>query len=167
MILPRPRHFTLLELVLVMLLLTTAMAMLTPGVSGFFRGRRLDDEARRLWALTRYAQELAVAEAVPIAVWVDPAEGRYGLESEPGYGYAVPALTYDLGTGIEISADQDPAQPADEAGPLRLVWWPDGTLSEGSPEVLRVRCLQRPDDVWKLARDVPLSTFSLVREANG
>lgn len=159
-------RFSLLELIVVMLLLTMAMAMLTPSVSGFFRGRRLDDEARRLWALTRYAQELAIAQAVPVAVWVDPEAGRYGLESEPGYGYEVQPLAYDLGTGIELTVEESNTVSAPGEA-LRWVWWPDGTLAEGAAETWQLRCRQRPEDVWTLSRDVPLSTFTLTREAGG
>jgi len=162
----RTARFSLLELIVVMLLLTIAMAMLTPSVSGFFRGRRLDDEARRLWALTRYAQELAVARAVPVAVWVDSEAGRYGLESEPGYGYEVPSLTYDLGSGIEVTAEETTSS-LNAGETLRWVWWPDGTLAEGAVEAWQVRCRQRPDDVWTLTRDLPLSTFTLTKEAHG
>jgi hypothetical protein len=142
------------------------VALLTPSLGGFFRGRRLDDEARRLWALTRYAQELAVVQAVPIALWVDGDEGRCGIEAEPGYGFTVPPLSYDLGTGIEVTAEaSDPA--ARDGGRIRLVWWPDGSLADGGAEVLQVRCRQRPEDVWMLSRELPLSSFSLAREGRG
>lgn len=167
MIRSRTPAFSLLELIVVMVLLTTAMALLTPSVSGFFRGRRLDDEARRLWALTRYAQELAVLRGVPVAVWVDPRDGRYGLESEPGYGYSVPPLSYELGTGIEVAALGEGSTVAAADGGLRLVWWPDGTLADGSVEALEVSCRQRPGDSWRLGRDLPLSTYSLAREGKG
>ena len=49
----RGKPFTLLELIMVMLLLVTAMSLAAPRLNGFFGGRRFDDDARRLWALTR------------------------------------------------------------------------------------------------------------------
>jgi type II secretory pathway pseudopilin PulG len=163
----QPSAFSLLELVVVMVLLTTAVALLMPNVSGFFRGRRLDDEARRLWALTRYAQEVAIAQAVPVAVWVDPQTGEYGLEAEPGYGFTVSPLRYGLGSGIAVATAAGVPVPPSADGRLRLVWWPDGTLAEGGADAWELSCGQRPDDIWRLARDLPLSTFSLTKGGSG
>ncbi len=162
----RCRPFSLLELIVVMVLLTSAMAMLAPSLGGFFRGRRLDDEARRLWALTRYAQELAISSAVPVAVWVDGASGRYGLEAEPGYGYTVAPLSYGLIPEVEVTATVAVGAPP-LVGRLRLVWWPDGTLAEGSAAAWCLRHRRLPGADWTLNRDLPLSTFTLVREGNG
>ena len=163
---PRNTPFSLLELIVVMVLLTSAMALLAPSLGGFFRGRRLDDEARRLWALTRYAQELAITSAVPVAVWVDAVKGRYGLEAEPGYGYTVAPLSYELIPDVEVTAPAAAGTPT-PAGPLRLVWWPDGSLAEGSAAAWRLRHRRLTSAAWALNRDLPFSTFTLVREGNG
>jgi Tfp pilus assembly protein FimT len=163
---PRSKPFTLLELIVVMVLLTSAMAMLAPSLGGFFRGRRLDDEARRLWALTRYAQELAISSAVPVAVWVDAAKGRCGLEAEPGYGYTVTPLSYELIPEVEVTAAAALGAAAAD-GSLRLVWWPDGSLAEGSAAAWRLSHRRLPDEAWTLSRNLPLSTFTLLREGKG
>jgi Tfp pilus assembly protein FimT len=77
--------FTLVELMLVMTILVTVIAVSTPTLSRFFRGRSLDSEARQLLSLTRYAQSRAVGEGVPMLLWLDAKQGAYGLEQEPGY----------------------------------------------------------------------------------
>ena len=171
---PRSTPFTLLELIVVMVLLTSAMAMLAPSLGGFFRGRRLDDEARRLWALTRYAREVAITSAVPVAVWVDTAKGKYGLEAEPGYGFTVPPLSYELVSDVEVTVPAVAGEPAKAAvavaapaGTLRLVWWPDGSLAEGSAAAWRVSHRRLTTAAWTLNRDLPFSTFTLVREGKG
>lgn len=79
------RAFTLIELILVMALLMTVVALVAPRLADFFRGRSLDNEARRLVTLTHYAQSRAVAEGVPMLVWLDEANGRYGLAARPGF----------------------------------------------------------------------------------
>ena len=53
------RAFTLIELVLVMTLLVVVVAIAAPSLAGFFRGRALDAEARRLLSLTRQGQSRA------------------------------------------------------------------------------------------------------------
>jgi type II secretion system protein H len=62
------RAFTLIELILVMTILLVVMAVAFPSLRGFFRGRNLDSEARRILALTRYGQSRAVAEGVPVVL---------------------------------------------------------------------------------------------------
>jgi type II secretory pathway pseudopilin PulG len=111
---PAPRNadaaaFTLVELVLVMTLLTVVMALAAPALAPFFRGRSLDAEARRLLALSRYAQNRAATEGFPMTLWLD-AQGRaYGLEAETGTAEADPKaveceLERELGLDAEESA---------------------------------------------------------------
>ena len=154
--------FSLIELVVVMLLLATLMAIVAPRLTGFFRGRRLDADARRLWALTRYAREEAITRAVPVRVWVTPGEHRYGVEAVPGYGYTVEARTFDLDAEIAISVEPTPA-PTAAADPVRLTWWPDGALADGAADALVLQDRTHPEDAWRLARNVALSTFTLER----
>jgi type II secretion system protein H len=77
--------FTLIELILVMALLAVVMALAAPSLANFFRGRKLDSEARRFLSLTRYAQNWAVSEGVPMVLWIDQAEGRFGLRELVGF----------------------------------------------------------------------------------
>ena len=79
------RGFTLIELILVMALLVIVIAVTFPSLQTFFRGRTLESEGRRFLTLTRYAQSRAVAEAIPMTLWIDPLEGTYGLEAQKGF----------------------------------------------------------------------------------
>ena len=76
---------TLIELIVVMWLLATVLALSTPTLSGFFRGRSLQEEGRRLLALTRYARSEAASRCVPMELWIDGAAGQYGLRPQSGY----------------------------------------------------------------------------------
>ena len=167
----RQQRFSLLELILVLALLVAAMALVAPQLRGFFAGRRLDGEARRLWALTRYAREQAMAQAVPVELWLDTAARQYGVQALPGYGVALATLTYDLMDGAEVTTTADTtlalaegrAAAADPSRP-RLLWWPDGALAAGSP---REVVLQGGDDervAWRLQRQGALPWFTLRAE---
>lgn len=172
MTLRRHTRFSLLELVVVLVLLTTISALVLPRLTGFSRGRQLDDEARRLWALTRYAQALAINQALPVRVWLAPAAGRYGVEAVPGYGYDCPTLSYELPAALTVSAaaaatptPTDGNTDADtDMAVLTLTWWPDGTLAADSADAWVLADTARPGDAWRLARQAPLSTFALTRE---
>src|SRR5438128_11617175 len=58
--------FTLIELILVMALLMIVLAVSAPSLQGFFKGRNLDSEARRILGLTKYGQSRAVSEGIPM-----------------------------------------------------------------------------------------------------
>lgn len=101
---PRPpRGFTLIELILVMAILTIAVALVTPILSRFFGGRGLESEVNRFVALTRYGQSRAVSEGVPMMLWVDVRNGSYGLKQEPGYTDNDPkAVEYTVAEDLKI-----------------------------------------------------------------
>src|ERR1039457_2497882 len=68
---PRLDAFTLVELILVLALLVIVTSLVAPAMSNFIRGRALDSEARRLFALMHAGQSRAVSEGLPVLLWVD------------------------------------------------------------------------------------------------
>lgn len=79
------RAFTLIELILVMALITIVVSVSLPSLKSFFRGRDLDSEARRFLSLTHYASSRAVAEGVPMELYVDTQQKLYGLRAQAGF----------------------------------------------------------------------------------
>lgn len=161
---PGPQRFTMLELIAVMLVLAAIMAAVAPRLAGFFGGQRLDDEARRLWALTRYARSQAITRAVPVRVWLAPGIQQYGLEVVPGFGETMDPRSYTLPDGLQL-AQQPPPTTTSAQDTLTLTWWPDGTLSDDSPSALLLRDRRHPDDTWYLAHQPTWPTYVLTREA--
>jgi Tfp pilus assembly protein FimT len=92
--------FTLVELLLVMTLLVILISVSAPTLANFFRGRTLDSEARRLLALTHHGQSRAVSEGIPMVLWVDEKEKKYGLEQEDGW-------EEEDARAVEFRADSD------------------------------------------------------------
>lgn len=134
------RAFTLVELIVVMTLLAVVISVSAPMLGKFFRGRTLDSEARRLLALTRYGQSRAASEGVPMVLWTEANERTYGLQMEQGYEETdTKAVGFELGKDVELDVVQ-----ADGIGGLTTGWQavirfqPDGSISEGSAEGLRV-----------------------------
>src|SRR5262245_57962306 len=74
--------FTLIELILVMALLVVITSLATPAMSKFIRGRALDSESRRMFALIHAGQSRAVSEGMPMVLWLDEKNGTYGLQAE-------------------------------------------------------------------------------------
>lgn len=141
--------FTLIELICVMALMLVVMAIVSPSLSGFFRGRNVDSEAHRFLALTVHGQTRAVSEGTPMRVWVDPDERRYGLLAEASSTYEDPkALVYEIDKDVQVqvevaqvrnSMQSRQQQAAMQAGNqfgrntsfIRLL--PDGSIDELSP----------------------------------
>jgi hypothetical protein len=142
-----------------MTILTIAVSITAPALANFFRGRTLDSEARRLLALTRQGQSRAVSEGIPMELWVDAAQGKFGLEAEPSYEEKDPkGLEFTIDGDMRLEAMNgsipatasvsDPVNPASGAGRKQLAsnhpnvpkirFLPDGSISEISPQILRL-----------------------------
>ena len=155
----RANAFTLIELILVMAVLTIAVSVTAPALANFFRGRALDSEARRLLSLTRQGHSRAISEGIPMELWLDSASGSYGLEAEPSYEPIDPRkvdFTLDkdlqlevlerntakngsvggLGNGMGLAVGAEVASNHPNLPKIRFL--PDGTISESSPEKVRV-----------------------------
>ena len=161
-----PRAFTLIELILVMALLTIVISLTAPSLSRFFRGRTLDSEARRLLALTRSGQSRAVSEGIPVDLWVNAAEGAFGLEAERSFDTSDPkAVEFAVDSGLKIEVvEKMLAAPAPTFNRVRragttgtastprvvlartslptIRFLPDGSIGESSPQML---CLTSAD----------------------
>lgn len=129
----RTKHtygMTLIELILVMAVLTTLMAISAPRLGRFFAGRSLTEESRRFLALTRYGRSEAIARSTPMKLWVDPERGTYGLEPQIEFGTDRNAdIEYVLAANLVFEIQ---AEALDEDGMAAILFWPDGTIDETS-----------------------------------
>ncbi len=142
------RGFTLVELILVMVLMVVVASLVAPSMSSFFKGRSLDSEARRFISLTRFAQNRAVSEGVPMVLWVDVEQRAYGLVQEATYAEMdLKPITYELAEDVEMETGVVPGafeqpipetyeeiQPGSESVVIRFL--PDGFIGEGSAQEL-------------------------------
>lgn len=145
----RARGFTLIELVLVMALMAVVLAVSSPTLARFFRGRNLDAEAQRFLALTRYGQSRAIAEGVPMVLWIDVERGMYGLEAEATYAEDDRlALPFELSPDVLMEVEQTPLtagtplprSTSELAGNLPAIrFTPDGFFHEQSPQFVLFR----------------------------
>jgi prepilin-type N-terminal cleavage/methylation domain-containing protein len=158
--------FTLIELILVMTVITIAVSVTAPALAHFFRGRSLDSEARRLLALTHNGQSRAVSEGLPVELWIDSAQGKFGLEAEPSFEPADPkAVEFQLANDMSLEVVNTGATPGDAlnfpsasavgtAAVLsnhpnlpKLRFLPDGSIAESSPTMLHLSG-REGDSIW-------------------
>ena len=143
-----------------MAILTVAVSVTAPTLSNFFRGRTLDSEARRLLALTRAGQSRAANEGVPMDLWVDTNQKTFGLEAEPSYeDKDSKAVSFPLDSSLQIevvsrSASLSantvnrnlghaatfsvPKVKLSHPGLPTIRFLPDGSISDSSPQMLRL-----------------------------
>jgi type II secretion system protein H len=148
----RESGFTLIELILVMALLATVLAIAAPSLSRFFRSRGLDSEARRFLSLTHAAQARAVAEGIPMVLWVDSKQRLYGLNADQSFVENDPkAETFNVEESLEMEVRLSPEAIAVGQGSqfkserslngsiYMLRFNPDGFVSPSSPETIVFR----------------------------
>jgi len=135
--------FTLLELIVVMAMLAAVMAISTPALSRFVKGRTLEEEARRFLALTRYARSEAISRSVLMELWIDPEHGLYGLSPQSRYDLENrKPIEFSLADGLSFEVDR---KVLDERGEAKILFWPDGSIDVESLVELRIR-----RDEWEM-----------------
>jgi len=135
------RHaFTLIELILVLALLVVITSLAAPAMANFIRGRALDSEARRLFALMHAAQSRAVSEGMPMVLWVDEKNSAYGSQAETTAQTGDPkAETLPLDSTLQIAVlNTGMATPTTFNNLPAIRFLADGTVDENSPQTLQL-----------------------------
>jgi prepilin-type N-terminal cleavage/methylation domain-containing protein len=122
---------TLLELILVMLIMSTLLAMAAPSLRGFFASRRIDDAAAQILALTKLARSQAISEGVIYRLNFDTRDRTYWLTAQKA-GVFEPLQTevgqvYTLPADIELDLEDIEQKDKDTF----LAFTPHGTVTAG------------------------------------
>lgn len=151
----RSAGFTLIELVLVMIVLTTVLAFVAPMLTRSFQQRHLDQEATRLVSLTEYGRDEAISQGVPMVVWINPETGDMGLDAATGYTATdVSRKQYSLNADLHFDM-QNAALPMTDGLAQLVQFAPDGSPDTSSGEAVRIVdrfdssvIVRRTEDGW-------------------
>jgi type II secretion system protein H len=148
----RRAAFTLMELILVMSIIVMVIGLVMPSLKGFFRGRNLDNEARRFLSLTRYAQSRAISEGLPVELWMNPHEGSYGVQALSGYTESqtnsmirdfrvdpTVQLSFSVPSSVLIRSNYWTQAPGQFGAVAKIRFQPDGFISDTSPQNVYLR----------------------------
>lgn len=153
--------FTLIELILVMTIMIIFIGIVFPSLKGFFHGRNLDNEARQFLSLTRYGRSRAIAEGIPVQLWINPSRASYGLQSLAGYTESqTNPLVYNLDQNVAVSFSAPPntltrsnvwTQPLTQARvgtAVNIRFQPDGFISDTSPQNIFFKQKDTGSEIW-------------------
>jgi len=151
------KGFTLLELILVMVILSTVLAMAAPSLRGFFGSRKTHDEAARLLALTQFARSQAISEGIVYRLNIDTNDRVYWLTSqrkgvfeelETEFGYV---FTFPDDITVEL---EDVDKDDDE---MFFAFTPQGTVTAGT-----IRLIDRRGLVLEITCPTVTESFSII-----
>ena len=140
--------FTLLELIIVMLIVCTVLAMAAPSLRGFFASRRTADAVDQILALTMYARTQAVSDGRVYRLNFDLDAGTYWLTAQAEGGFQ--GLGSEFGRTFsfpqETRADWEDSSDASANGYIQF--YPSGrvdpcTIQLENPQgrIFRISCL--------------------------
>lgn len=143
-----------------MALLAIVLAISAPTLSRFFHSRSLDSEAKRFLALTRLAQSRAISEGVPMVLWLETEQRRYGLNADRSFVDDDPrAEQFQVDDTLQVEVLRYAASAAavqtnrfqnerlDTGTSYSLRFNPDGFATAGSPEAVIFR-QSESEELW-------------------
>jgi len=148
---------TLLELILVMLILSTVLAMAAPSLRGFFASRKIDDAATQILALTQFARSQAVSEGVVYRLNFDTRDRTYWLTAQKAGAFEPLdtefGQTYTLPKDIELEVQDIEQKDKD----VFLAFTPYGTMTAGV-----IRLIDQNGRTLEVACPSVTESFSIV-----
>lgn len=123
--------FTLIELLLVLVVIATALAIAAPQMSGWGRGSRMRDAGDHLLATTRWARTQAIADGQVYRLNVDAANNRYWVTTQQGMEFVPVENSFGRETFGEDGATLQLVD--DQQHPIEYVtFYPNGRISPPS-----------------------------------
>lgn len=152
--------FTLLELVLVMILICTALAISAPDLRGYSAGSRMKNSAREVLALTNYARTQAASDGRVYRLSFDGTDGYSVMAQGDDGQFALlgneMGRTFHLPDGVKVQVTAEDGTPADH-----IDFYPDGRA-----DVARVHLSHDETDLWILSL-APSERFRITTSVEG
>lgn len=155
----RSQGFTLLELILVMVIISTVLAMASPSLRGFFSSRKINDAAGNIISLMRYARTQAISEGQTYRLNFDSDKGAYWLTSNAEGSFD--DLNNEFGrefllpddTTVEIEKEND-----ENKTETNISFYPQGMLESGT-----ITLTDRAGDTIEITSLSPAEAYRIVK----
>jgi Tfp pilus assembly protein FimT len=137
-------------MILVMVLLVVAVSLVAPKMAGFTRGRALDSEARRLFALMHAAEDRAISEGMPMMLWLDEKNNQYGLSEETPVPTGDPkAESFPADENVQLAVLNAGGSSTTFKNLPAIRFLADGSVDENSPQTVQLKG-SGGDSLWLL-----------------
>jgi len=160
----RVEGFTLLELILVMVILSTVLALAAPSLRGFFASRKTHDTAAQILSLTQLARSQAISEGIVYRLNFDTRESTYWLTAQQAGIFE--ELKTEFGRVFTLPKDviMELEDLDREDGETFLKFTPQGTVTAGT-----VRLIDRAGRALEIMCPTVTEAFSIVEceQSNG
>lgn len=156
--------FTLLELILVMVIISTLLAIASPSLQGFFASRRTHDAASNILSLIKLARTQAITEGRIYRLNLDPDKGSYWLTAlEEGI---FNELHTEFGRVFLLPDDTSIELEKESSNDLitkYIQFYPEGWAQPGL-----IKLTDRRGDVIEIMSSSPLERYRvIIPEENG
>ncbi len=153
----RTTGFTLLELILVMLILSTVLAMAAPSLRGFFGSRQSQDTAAQILALTQFARSQAISEGIVYRLNFDTKDRVYWLTAWKSGAFE--ELTTEFGQIFTLPKDMamELEDVEEEDGDVYVEFTPQGTITAAT-----IRLIDRRGNALEVTCPTVTESFSIV-----
>jgi type II secretion system protein H len=152
---PRSNAFTLLELVLVLLIMSIALALVAPSLRGWNRASRLRDAAEQFAAAAGWARSQSASDGVVYRLAMDPASASYVVQVQSDQSFATAPGEFGRPTtlpeGFRFDVRGDDATTID--------FYPNGRITPVS-----VRIASDAGEVIELASQSPAEPLRVVKQ---
>lgn len=138
--------FTLIELILVMVIMATVMALAVPTLRGWSRGTRLRGSADVFIAATRWARSRAASEGSNYVIMIDKQNNTYKVQVQNGQTYSdadgqfAAPQTLPEGAKIDSTNDSITFYPTGRVEPATV------KITADDGETITVQCASPAED---------------------
>jgi type II secretion system protein H len=144
---PESKGFTLLELILVMVIISTVLALASPSLRGFFASRKTNDAAAQIVSMTQLARSQAIAEGRTYRLNLDVKQGSYQLTVKEGGAFR--ELFTEFGRVFLLPDDTSFELEKDAEGEEGVEQYID-FFPQGHTEASTIRLTDRRGDVYEI-----------------
>ena len=147
-----------MELVLVLMLITIAMAIAAPSLRNFWKGNRVKDAGDQLAYITRLARTQAISDGAIYRLGIDPNGDGYALYKQQAEGFVlIPSNNFALPEETHVEVTK-----SDGSGADHIDFYPNGRTE---PASIRLSAVGYNDII--LTCPSPTESFSLVSGEGG
>ena len=158
------KAFTLLELILVMIILSTVLAMAAPSLRGFFSSRQINDISEHILSMTRYAKIQAIFNSNIYRVNFDLTRRLYWVSSLSQTKGDYERLENQFANYYSIPEDIefDFKNVSKDGGAYYLQFDPKGYSTQSY-----IRLTDSKDNILEIICRSPSENYELVKIYNG